>query len=130
MTFKEYHEKMKSLSEQESFVLFNEFKNEQKMQEQKGFEYLNESENLEVDRLANILKEEFAGDINNIDEGVLGKIFGGVAGFLVGPSIGKTVANALGLEKGVLYDLFCSKLVGIALGSAIGKHLGENKNKK
>ena len=61
--------------------------------------------------------------IEKIDEGFLGKLLGGVAGFFIGPKIGKVVARALGIEKGVLYDMFTSKLVGIALGTAISKSL-------
>jgi hypothetical protein len=63
--------------------------------------------------------------IDNLDEGFLGSLVGGVAGFFVGPMIGKVIANALGVEKGILYDMFTSKLVGAALGMAVSKHLGK-----
>lgn len=58
-----------------------------------------------------------------INEGLFGKIVGGLAGFLAGPSIGKVVARALGIEKGVLYDMLTSRLVGTALGVAIADYM-------
>lgn len=54
-----------------------------------------------------------------VNEGLLG----GVMGFLVGPSAGKIVARALGVEKGILYDLLTSRLVSAAIGHAIQKEL-------
>lgn len=92
-----------------------------------GIEYLTESENFEVDRWAQICEDEYDG--NPMDEGFLGKLVGGVAGFLVGPTIGKIVAKALGVEKGILYDMFTSRLVSAVLGTAIAKAFGgEYKN--
>ena len=38
-------------------------------------------------------------------------------------SIGKIIANVLGIEKGVVFDLLTSRLVGAALGAAIGKRI-------
>lgn len=63
--------------------------------------------------------------LQNLDEGILGKIIGGVAGFVIGPSIGKVIAKALGIQKGILYDMFTSRLVGAALGTAISKSIGK-----
>ena len=92
-----------------------------------GIEYLTESENFEVDRWAQICADEFDG--NPMDEGFLGKLVGGVAGFLVGPTIGKIIANALGVNQGILYDMFTSRLVSAVLGSSIAKAFGgEYKN--
>lgn len=91
------------------------------MQSQKDLEYLTESENAEVDKWVTVFEEEYDGDINNIDEGLLGRIVGGTAGFLVGPTIGKVIAKALGVEKGILFDMFTSRLVSAALGAAIAK---------
>ena len=59
------------------------------------------------------------------DENMYEGFIGGLAGFLVGPSIGKIVARALGMEKGVLYDLLTSRLVSAALGNAIQKELNK-----
>jgi hypothetical protein len=56
-----------------------------------------------------------------IKEGLLGSL----AGFVVGPAIGKVIARALGIERGILYDMFTSRLVGAALGSAIQNNMGK-----
>jgi len=85
-------------------------------------EYLTESENFEVDRWVQICEEEYEG--NPMDEGFLGSLVGGVAGFIIGPTIGKVIARALGVHKGVLYDMFTSRLVSAALGAAISKAFG------
>ena len=71
-----------------------------------------------------IYEAEGAEGLQNVDEGLLGKILGGVAGFVIGPSIGKVIAKALGIERGLLYDMFTSRLVGAALGTAISKNIG------
>jgi hypothetical protein len=52
---------------------------------------------------------------------------GGVAGFLVGPAIGKVIANALGIEKGIIYDMLTSRLATAALGAALTKYMGKKK---
>ena len=85
-------------------------------------------ENLEGDEDFEILTEELiehfgaAGiDVDKMDEGILGTLIGGVAGFFIGPKIGRIIARALGIEKGILFDMFNSKLVGAALGAAIVK---------
>jgi hypothetical protein len=88
------------------------------------FEYLTESERTE---LQEVLKEFGDKKISELDEGILGKIFGGVAGFLVGPSVGKVIANALGIDKGIFYDMLTSRLVGAALGAALTKYIGSSK---
>jgi hypothetical protein len=62
-----------------------------------------------------------------VDEGFLSKLIGGAAGFIVGPTIGRVVARALGIEKGVLYDMLTSRLVTTALGAAIANHLKTGK---
>lgn len=77
--------------------------------------------------LSNILENEGVEGLENIDEGLLKKLVGGAAGFIVGPSIGKVIAKALGINKGILYDMFTSRLVGAALGSAITKSIGGKK---
>ena len=123
MTFKEYHEQMKGLSESDSFKLFVDYKSE----ENNGLYYLTEQENAQVDEYVALFESEHGNDLTKLDEAFFGKILGGVAGFLVGPMIGKIIANALGVEKGVLYDMFTSRLVSTALGSAIGKHMQQKK---
>ncbi len=140
MTFKEYHEKMKSLSEQESFILFNEFKNEQKIQEQKGFEYLTESENAQIDKYIDLFENEYNSDLSKLDEAFIKKIlglnedeildegfFGGVVGLVAGSAISKAVCRVLGISQGIIYDTLTSKLCSIALFSAIGDAMSKNK---
>lgn len=107
---------------------FNDFKSE-KIDNNK-LEYLTEAENAQVDELVIILEEAIAKgevDLKNIDEGIFGKLLGGAAGFLVGPAIGRIIAKALGIERGILYDMFNSRLVGTALGAAIGNYTAANK---
>ena len=52
-----------------------------------------------------------------VNEGILGSIFGGLTGFALGKSIGEAICKVLGIEKGALYDLLTSRLVGAALGA-------------
>ena len=85
-------------------------------------EGLTEEEKKKAEELYLKLKEQFAEhDIKDIDEGLLGSTIGGVAGLVAGPALGKIIANALGIEKGILYDMLTSRLVTTALGAAIGK---------
>lgn len=87
-----------------------------------GIEFLTESENTEVDRWVQVCQDEHDG--NPMDEGFLGKLAGGIAGFLLGPTIGKIIAHSLGVQKGILYDMFTSRLVSGVLGAAIAKSFG------
>ena len=50
-------------------------------------------------------------DVSNIEFG---------AGITIGPSIGKAICKALGIEKGLLYDLFTSRIFTTAVASYIG----------
>ena len=87
-------------------------------------EGLTEGEVVEAERvyreLSQYIKEN---GIENLDEGILGKIVGGLAGFVIGPAIGKIIASALGIEKGILYDMFTSRLVSAALGASLAKNM-------
>ena len=56
---------------------------------------------------------------SKLKEGFLGTL----AGFIVGPAVGRVIANALGVEKGILFDMLTSRLVSAALGNAIQKNL-------
>lgn len=123
MTFEEYHQKMKTVMESDSFKLFTDYKSE----ENKGLQYLTEQENVQIDEYVKMFESEHGTDLSMLDEAFFGKILGGVAGFLVGPTIGKIIANALGVEKGILYDMFTSRLVSTALGSSIAKQMGDKK---
>lgn len=104
---------------------------EKMMAEKENSLYENESENdmmtfHEMD-MSEIINEYGDMKIKDIDEGLVGKILGGITGFTIGPSIGRVVANSLGVEKGIFYDMFNSRLVGAALGSAITKYIGSSK---
>lgn len=87
-------------------------------------EGLTESEVIEAERvykeLAEYIKEN---GIEKLDEGILGRIVGGLAGFVIGPAIGRIIASALGIEKGILYDMFTSRLVSAALGASLAKNM-------
>ena len=73
--------------------------------------------------------EDGSWDLESLDnemtnEGIMGTIFGGLAGFALGKSVGKTIAKVLGLkEKGTMYKMLTSRLVGAALGAALGSKL-------
>lgn len=95
----------------------------------KGLHYLTEDENAMVDRAVLIFENEYGGDIKNLDEGFFGKLVGGAAGFLTGPMVGRVIAKALGIEKGILYDMLTSRLVGASLGVAIAKAMGGDYKK-
>lgn len=59
-----------------------------------------------------------------LDEGIFGSILGGIGGLALGKSIGKLLANTLGIkEKSPLYNVLTSRLVGTAIGAALGKKL-------
>lgn len=110
---------MKTFEEtkEESYIKLNE----------SDFQYLSESERGEVQEALKEIGD--VKDLNNIDEGLFGKILGGLTGFLAGPAIGKVIANALGINRGVIYDMLTSRLAGAALGAALSKYIGANKNK-
>ena len=66
--------------------------------------------------------EDFDNAVTN--EGFFGSIVGGLAGFALGKTVGKMIAKVLGIApKGVMYDLLTSRLVGAALGVALGKKI-------
>lgn len=115
--FKEERDLIESVETTDKVIpLFSDFKGLSL-----SFEHLTESENTEVDRWVSICENEYKGEL---DESFLGKLIGGVAGFLIGPTIGKIIARTLGVEKGVLYDMFTSRIVSAALGVALAKHFG------
>ena len=75
-------------------------------------EYLLENGSYDITRL----------DTEMTNEGILGSVFGGLTGFALGKTLGKMIAKVLGIKEGsVMYDMLTSRLVGAALGSAIGK---------
>ena len=79
---------------------------------------LNESQLIEVEnaseQIAELIKK------GEIDEGVIGSLIGGLTGVTIGPSIGKAICKALGIERGLLYDLFTSRIFTTTVASYIG----------
>ena len=55
-----------------------------------------------------------------IKEGILGGILGGLTGATFGPAVGAAICDALGITRGVLYDLFTSRLVTGAICAKLG----------
>jgi len=91
------------------------------------FDSLNESEQTIILEIINKLKDVQIDE--NINESFLSNIIGGTLGFIIGPSLGAKIANALGITQGPLYDLFTSKLVNTAIGMAIAKGVTGGYNK-
>ena len=79
---------------------------------------LNESQMMEVENASNQIAEMLKK--GEIDEGVIGSIVGGLAGVTLGPSIGRAICKALGVEKGLLYDLLTSRIFTTAVAAYIG----------
>lgn len=79
---------------------------------------LNEAQMIEIEnsseQIAELLKK------GELDEGVIGSIVGGLAGVTIGPSIGKAICKALGIERGLLYDLFTSRIFTTAVAAYMG----------
>jgi len=106
---------------------FKEFKtHDQIIFESHEVEHLTQDQIIEAEQK---LKEAIAlikeKGINNMDEGFLGTLLGGAAGFLLGPMVGRVIANALGIEKGIIFDMLTSRLVSTALGASIAKNIGK-----
>lgn len=119
-SFKEYVESLREdMIDLPQFVEFKHTKSERS-----AIPYLNEAENAEVEKWAQEFAEQYGDDLSKLEEGFLSKLAGGVSGFLLGPTIGRIVANALGVQKGILYDMFTSRVVSAALGVAIAKGIG------
>lgn len=93
----------------------------QSLFEQELIQDLSEEEiqKLEATYIALVEHIENGGDLEEIDEGIIGGLLGGAAGALVGPALGKAICKALGIEKGILYDTLTSRLVTAALGASI-----------
>ena len=77
-------------------------------------------EDLSYDDIIEKLKEAKEKEMP-IDEGVLGSIFGGLAGATVGPKIMRAICNALGVdEKGAFGSLLTSRLILTTIGAKLG----------
>ena len=79
---------------------------------------LSESQIIEIentsDQIVELIKK------GEIDEGIIKSLIGGLTGATIGPSIGKDICKALGIERGLLYDLFTSRIFTTAVASYIG----------
>ncbi len=85
-----------------------------------------EDDDTRIEAMSELMYNELQRDtklLDNIDEGLLGDIFAGTAGYFIGPLLGKVIANCLGITQGIVYDMFTSKLVSIALSIAISKYI-------
>lgn len=72
------------------------------------------------DELAQMITEG-----QEINEGFFSSLLGGLAGVTIGATVMKAVCKAIGLEKGMIYDLLTSKLVCGIAGAAIANNLGK-----
>ena len=75
-------------------------------------------ENMQVELLMKILENP-----ESLNEGILGRVLGGVAGFALGPTVGKLIAKVLGITKGPLYNLLTSRIVSAALAQELTKNV-------
>lgn len=58
-----------------------------------------------------------------INEGIIGRAIGAIGGFALGPKIGQVIARVLGIEKGPIFNLLTSRVVGAALAQELTKNL-------
>jgi hypothetical protein len=79
---------------------------------------LNESQIIEIENASEQIVELIKS--GEIDEGIMKSLVGGLTGVTIGPSIGKAICKALGIEKGLLYDLFTSRIFTTAVAAYIG----------
>lgn len=80
---------------------------------------LNESQEKMVNEAAEMIAEKIKNG-ENIDEGLLGTVVGGLTGLTIGPAIGRAICKALGISSGMLYDLLTSRLFTTAVAAYIG----------
>jgi hypothetical protein len=103
---------------------YNEFVKSNELFEGFDVSQLSESQIIEAAGVYNKLNAALEeGGVEAVETKLAEGILGAIAGFIVGPAIGKVVANALGIQKGILYDMFTSRLVSAALGSAIQNNM-------
>lgn len=82
--------------------------------------YIAEDLDTQYDKLISLLQEAKENK-EPIDEGLFGAIFGGLSGAIAGPAIGKAICKAMSIdERGMLGNLFTSRLFLTALGGYIG----------
>jgi hypothetical protein len=107
----------------ENLFTYNDFKytKTSRIFESADIQELSPDQIYEAEQAYDIILEKLKNG-EEIEEGFLGGLMGGAAGFLAGPMIGKAMCSALGIkEDGVLGKLLTSRLVTTAVGIAIGK---------
>ena len=82
--------------------------------------YLTEAQKIEVEIASEKILKLINENKGEIDEGLLGSIIGGLGGLTFGPAIGKAICKALGIERGLLYNLLTSRAFTTAVASYIG----------
>ena len=86
---------------------------------------INNLKEINNNELENQLFEEYKQILNEnniqLDEGIIKTLAGAGVGYIMGPALGKAICKALGIEKGILYDLMTSKLVTTAISAALSK---------
>ena len=80
---------------------------------------LNESEEKMVNEAAEIIAEKIKNG-ESVDEGLFGRVVGGLTGVAIGPAIGRAICKALGITSGLLYDLLNSRMFTTAVAAYIG----------
>tara|TARA_R110000772_G_scaffold57747_8_gene130761 strand:- start:57641 stop:58672 length:1032 start_codon:yes stop_codon:yes gene_type:complete len=75
-------------------------------------------ENLQIELISKLLT-----DPESLNEGIFGRALGGIAGFALGPKIGKAIARVLGIEKGPLFNVLTSRIVSAALAQELTKKI-------
>lgn len=80
---------------------------------------LNESQEKVVNEAAEVIAEKIKNG-ENVDEGLLGSIVGGLTGVTIGPAIGRAICKVLGINSGMLYNLFTSRVFTTAVAAYIG----------
>lgn len=90
------------------------------MEEMANQEVLTEDLNKQYDDMMARLQEAKENQ-TPIDEGLVGALFGGIAGATAAPTIMKAVCSVLGVDvKGTFGSLLTSRLVLAALGTKLG----------
>jgi len=93
--------------------------------ENEQIEHLSDEQVKESEEMYQKLQEHFekGGTWDNLDEGILGAIVGTITGATIGPKIGGWICSALGITKGLLWDLFNSRIFTTSVGLIAGKRL-------
>lgn len=84
---------------------------------------ITEDLDVQYDKIIEALQEAKANQ-TPLDEGILGALVGGAAGFTFGPRIMNAICDALGINpKGALGSLMTSRLIMTAVAGKIGARI-------